>query len=92
MDDWLFEVVWLKENLPDLLSVWINLKSDINWKIDKPFNFNRAILARVRGKVSKNLPPIANKTAKIIKPIINNTRSVFDIFFEEILVINLNKK
>ena len=60
--------------------------------MDKPFNFNKARLARVRGKVNKNLPPIANKTAKIIKPIINSSRSVFDIFFEEILLINLNKK
>ena len=60
--------------------------------MDKPFNFNKARLARVRGKVNKNLPPIANKTAKIIKATINSTRSVFDIFFEEILLINLNKK
>ena len=60
--------------------------------MDKPFNFNKAKLAKVRGKVNKNFPPIANKTAKIIKPKINKTLSVFDIFFEEILLINLNKK
>ena len=36
--------------------------------MDKPFNFNNAILAIVRGKVNKNLPPIANRTANIIKP------------------------
>ena len=57
---------WLKENLPDCLSVWISLNNENNWKIDKPFNFTRAKLRRVRGNVSKILPPIANTTAKII--------------------------
>ena len=81
----------LKENLPEFLKVWINLKSDINWKIDKPFNFNNAKLAKVRGKVNKNLPPIANKIAKIINPkIIINLRPL-DIFFDEILLINLSR-
>ena len=92
MDDWLFEFAWLKENLPDLLNVWINLKSEINWKIDKPFNFNKARLASVRGKVNKNLPATANKIAKAIKPIIKRNLSVFDIFFDEILLINFNRK
>ena len=54
MDDELFALDWLNENLPDLLNVWISLYKDINWKIDKPFNFNRAKLAKVSGKVSKN--------------------------------------
>ena len=83
---------WLKENLPDLLSVWINLKRDINWKIDKPFNFNNARLTNVRGRVNKNLPPIANKIANIIKPKIIKTLRLFDIFLDEILVINLSIK
>ena len=60
--------------------------------MDKPFNFNKARLASVRGKVNKNLPPIANKTAKIIKPTINKNLKVFDIFFDEILLMNLNRK
>ena len=60
--------------------------------MDKPFNFSKARLASVRGRVNKNLPPIANKTAKIIKPIINKTLKVFDIFFDEILLMNLNRK
>ena len=60
--------------------------------MDKPFNFNKARLARVRGRVNKNRPLIANKTAKIIKPIINKTLKVFDIFFDEILLINFNRK
>ena len=60
--------------------------------MDKPFNFNKARLARVRGKVNKNLPPIANKTANTIKPIIKMNRRVFDIFFDEMLLMNLNRK
>ena len=92
MDDKLLGLGWLKENLPDLLKVWINLKSDINWKIDKPFNFSRARLTKVRGKVNKNLPPIANKVAKIINPTIIKILRLFDIFLDEILLINLNRK
>mgnify|MGYP003329051835 CR=1 FL=1 len=56
------------------------------------FNFNSARLAKVRGNVSKNLPPIANKIAKIISPIIIKNLSVFDIFLDEILVTNFSKK
>ena len=77
----------LKENLPFLLRVWINLKRDINWKIDKPFNFNNAKLARVKGKLSKNLPPKANKIANKINPKININLIPFDNFFDEILAI-----
>ena len=60
--------------------------------MDKPFNFNRARLARVRGKVNKNLPPTANIIAKIINPIIIKTLRLFDIFLDEILLKNLSKK
>ena len=60
--------------------------------MDKPFNFNRARLAKVRGKVSKNLPPIANKIAKIINPKIIKTLRLFDIFLDEIFVINFSRK
>jgi hypothetical protein len=38
------------------------------------------------------LPPIANKTAKIIKTMNKNTLKPLDIFLDEILVINLSKK
>ena len=83
---------WLKEKRPDLLNVWISLKREINWKIDKPFNFNRAKLAKVRGKVNKNFPPIANNTAKANNPnIIKNLRP-FEIFLDEMLVIKRNRK
>ena len=78
----LFVCDLLNENLPLLLSVWISLKRDINWKIDKPFNFKRAKLANVSGNVSKNLPPIANKIAKIINPKIIINLRLFDIFFD----------
>ena len=92
MDETLFEFLWLKENRPDLLKVWISLKREINWKIDKPFSFNKAKLARVRGKVNRNFPPIANKIAKAIKPnIIRNLRPL-EIFLEEMLVIKRSRK
>ena len=57
-----------------------------------PFNFKRARLARVNGNVSKNLPPIANKTAKIIKIINKNTLKPLEIFFDATRVKSLNKK
>ena len=60
--------------------------------MDKPFSFNSAILARVNGSVSKNLPPIANKIAKAISPIIIIILRPFDIFLEEILLIILSRK
>ena len=92
MEDELLELDWLNENLPLLLSVCINLKRDINWKIESPFNFNSAKLAKVRGKVNKNFPPIANNTAKANNPnIIKNLRP-FEIFLDEMLVIKRNRK
>ena len=60
--------------------------------MDKPFNFNNARLTSVSGNVNKNLPPTANKMAKIIKPIIIKTLRLFDIFLDEILLKNLSKK
>ena len=49
-------------------------------------------LQSVRGKVKKNLPPIANKIAKIINPKIIKILRPFDIFFDEILLINFKRK
>ena len=46
----------------------------------------------VQAKVNKNLPPIANNTAKKINPIKNNNLIPFDIFFDEILLIYFNSK
>ena len=92
MEDKFFDLDLLKENLPDFLRVWINLKSEISWKIDRPFNFKSARLTKVRGKVNKNLPPIANKIAKMINPIIIKILMLFDIFLDEILLINFNRK
>ena len=60
--------------------------------MDKPFNFKRARLAKVSGKVNKNLPPMANRIAKIINPIIIKILRLFDIFLDEILLKNLSKK
>ena len=60
--------------------------------MDNPFNFSKARLAKVSGKVNKNLPPMANKIAKIINPIIIKSLKPFDIFLDEILLINFSKK
>ena len=60
--------------------------------MDRPFNFNRAKLANVSGKVSKNFPPTANKIAKINKPIMIKNLRPFEIFFDEILEIKRNRK
>ena len=92
IDDTLLVPLWLKEKRPDLLNVWISLKREINWKIDKPFNFNKAKLAKVRGRVNKNFPPIANNTAKAINPIIIKNLRPFEIFLDEMLVIKRSRK
>ena len=42
--------------------------------------------------VNKNLPPIANRIAKIINPNIIKILRLFDIFFDEILLNNFNRK
>ena len=60
--------------------------------MDKPFNFNKAKLAKVRGKVNKNFPPIANKTAKTINATIIRNLRPFEIFFDEILVTKRKRK
>ena len=64
----------------------------MSWKNESPFNFNKAKLATVNGKVNKNLPATANKTAIAIKPINNNILILCDIFFELMAAKNLNKK
>ena len=60
--------------------------------MDNPFNFNNAKLASVRGKVNKNLPPIANKIAIKSNPMMSKILKPFDIFFDEILLINFKRK
>tara|TARA_B100000989_G_scaffold151253_1_gene112846 strand:+ start:377 stop:598 length:222 start_codon:yes stop_codon:yes gene_type:complete len=70
----------------------MSLKREINWKIDKPFNFSKAKLAKVRGSVNKNFPPIANKIAKAINPSITRNLRPLEIFFEEMLIIKRNRK
>ena len=92
IDDELLEFDLLKENLPDLLKVWISLNNEISWRIDRPFNFNNAKLASVKGSVSKNLPPIANNMANKNKVIINRILTLLEIFFEETVVNFFNNK
>ena len=60
--------------------------------MDKPLSFNSAKLAKVSGKVNKNLPPIANKMAKNINPKIIINLSPLDNFFDEILLMNFSRR
>ena len=60
--------------------------------MEKPFNLTMAKLNRVSGKLNKNFPPKANRTAKAIKPIKTNFLRFFDIFLEDVFVIDFNKK
>ena len=88
-----FEGFWLlKENLPEFLKVWINLYREINWKIERPFNFKSAKLASVKGRVNKTFPPIANNTAKTANIINNKILKPLDIFFDATPVKYLSKK
>ena len=82
----------LNVNLPDLLTVWMSLNKPISWNIENPFNLTIAKLNKVRGKLSKNLPPKANKIAKNIEPKKINLRNSFDIFLGEVFAINFNIK
>ena len=70
----------------------MSLKSDTNWNIDKPFNFNKARLAKVRGNVSRNFPPIANNIAKTNSPTMIINLKPLDIFLDEILLIIFKRK
>ena len=60
--------------------------------MDKPFNLSRAKLAKVNGKVSKNLPPIANNIAKRNNVKIIKILRPFEIFLDEAALIFFNKK
>ena len=51
-----------------------------------------AKLKRVKGKLSKNLPPKANKIAKNTEIKKINFLDCFDIFLEDVFAINLNRK
>jgi hypothetical protein len=46
----------------------------------------------VSGKVSRNLPPIANRIAKKINPIIISSLKPFESFFDEILLMYFKRK
>ena len=50
------------------------------------------MLASVKGRVNKNLPPIANNIARMNKLITNSILMLFEIFFEEIVVNFFNNK
>ena len=60
--------------------------------MERPFNFKSAKLARVKGKVNKIFPPIANNTAKTANIINNKILKPLDIFFDATPVKYLSKK
>ena len=60
--------------------------------MDKPFNFKSAKLARVKGRVNKIFPPIANNIAKTANIINNKILKPLDIFFDATPVKYLSKK
>ena len=70
----------------------MSLNREINWKIDNPFSFNKAKLARVKGNVKRNFPPTANKIANTINPNIVINLRPFEIFLEEMWVIKRSRK
>ena len=60
--------------------------------MERPFNFTMAKLNRVNGRLSKNLPPKANKIARAIDPEKINFLRFFDIFLDGIFAIDFNRK
>ena len=60
--------------------------------IENPFNLTIATLSNAKGILSKNLPPTVSTKAKIIDPIKINFLECFDIFLDDVLANNLNKK
>ena len=60
--------------------------------MENPFNFNIAKLNKVRGKLSKNFPPKASKIARAIDPKKINFLRFFDIFLDDVLAIDFNRK
>ena len=60
--------------------------------MERPFNFKSAKLARVKGKVNKIFPPIANNTAKIANIRNNKILKNLDIFFDATPEKYLTKK
>ena len=60
--------------------------------MENPFNLTIAKLNKVRGKLSKNFPPKASSTARPIDPKKISFLRFFDIFLEDVFVINLNRK
>ena len=59
---------------------------------ERPLSLTNARPKRVNGSVSKTLPPMANKIAKISKTNIVKNLILLDNFFEEKLAHHFNKK
>ena len=70
----------------------MSLNKLINRIKESPFNLTIAKLKKVNGKLNKNLPPKANKTANAIEPKKINFLNCLDIFLEDVFAINFNRK
>ena len=57
--------------------------------MEKPFNLTIAKLSNVKGILSKNFPPKANRIARPIDPKKINFLRFFDIFLEDVFAIIL---
>ena len=60
--------------------------------MEKPFNLTMTKLNRVRGKLSKNFPPKANRIAKLIDPkTAKEWGLISDFYKDEDLMVEANK-
>ena len=60
--------------------------------MEKPFNLTIARLNKVNGKLSKIFPPKASRIARPTDPKKISFLRFFDIVFEDVFVINFNRK
>ena len=60
--------------------------------IENPFNLTIAKLTIVKGMLNKNLPPTASTKAKTIDPTKINFLKFVDIFLDDVLANNFNKR
>ena len=87
----MFELFLLKENLPDFFSVWISLNKPTSCHKVKPLSLIIPRLKSTIGIENKNLPPKANNKANNIEIIKIIKRTVFEIFFAEVLAISRSR-
>ena len=60
--------------------------------MERPFNLSKARLSKVNGRLNKNFPPKARRTASPIDPKKIIFLRLFDIFLEDVFATDFNKK